>query len=457
MKHTFADISKRLALPALTVLAASIAMPAQAQKGPNYPITGKQRATAQQVAQAGVPLSALAPNAPDEYTVRRGDTLWRISGLFLRTPWRWPELWGMNMNDIRNPHLIFPGQKLYLDKSGGRARLRLMKPLDGTNRTVRVSPHTRAEALDSNPLPTLQPHLIEPFLAEPIVADLQTFETAPRIVARTEERVLMARGDRAYARGPKGSPLKLEEGQPTLYRVFRRAVPLKDPETGEILGYEGQFVGKVNLVRSETMLNPKPGKKGEEPEYDPPRVPAAGMRNPGEYTDAELRQLGYVDANGNPVGKDKGIPVPATVDVVSTKEEMKVDDRLLPEPEQEFRNYTPHAPLFPIDARVVSVYGSAVRSVGQNQIVAINKGAQDGVESGQVMALYTTGKRIKDKTASERGEFIRLPDERNGLGMVFRVFDRVSYVLIMEINLPVEVGDKLVNPTDPNGTDALVP
>ena len=82
------------------------------------------------------------------------------------------------------------------------------------------------------------------------------------------------------------------------------------------------------------------------------------MRNPGEYTDAELRQLGYVDANGNPVGKDKGIPVPATVDVVSTKEEMKVDDRLLPEPEQEFRNYTPHAPLFPIDACVVSVYSS---------------------------------------------------------------------------------------------------
>ncbi len=115
-------------------------MPAHAQKGPNYPITSQQRATAQKVAQDGVPLSELAPNAPDEYTVRRGDTLWRISGLFLRSPWRWPELWGMNIDDIRNPHLIYPGQKLFLDKTGGRARLRLMRPVGGASGgTVRVA------------------------------------------------------------------------------------------------------------------------------------------------------------------------------------------------------------------------------------------------------------------------------------------------------------------------------
>ena len=82
--------------------------------GPNFPVTPQQRGTAQQVAQAGVPLSELAPDAPESHTVQRGDTLWDISRLFLRSPWRWPELWGMNLEQIRNPHLIFPGQVLVL-------------------------------------------------------------------------------------------------------------------------------------------------------------------------------------------------------------------------------------------------------------------------------------------------------------------------------------------------------
>ena len=100
----------------------------------DYPITPGQRGTAQKVAEAGVPLSELAPNAPDSYTVKRRDTLWDISKIFLKTPWRWPELWGMNLQEIRNPHLIYPGQILYLDKTGGRARLRLAKPVGPDHR-----------------------------------------------------------------------------------------------------------------------------------------------------------------------------------------------------------------------------------------------------------------------------------------------------------------------------------
>src|SRR5438132_2479919 len=106
----------------LVIAAALLAGAAHAQR---YPITPTQRSTAQQVAQAGVPLSELAPDAPDQYTVKRGDTLWAISGIFLKSPWRWPELWGMNMQEVRNPHLIYPGQQLVLEKIDGRARLRL--------------------------------------------------------------------------------------------------------------------------------------------------------------------------------------------------------------------------------------------------------------------------------------------------------------------------------------------
>ncbi|MDB5947793.1 MAG: hypothetical protein JWQ33_2819, partial [Ramlibacter sp.] len=180
---------------ALAVLAGGLtALPALAQ---NFPITPVQRSTAQEVARLGVPLSELAPNAPAEYTVKRGDTLWGISGLFLKSPWRWPELWGMNIEEVRNPHRIYPGQHLVLETLNGMALLRL-RP-DGSavgtapTDTVRVSPRIRYESLADAGLPTLQPHLIEAFLAEAIIVDELTLERAPRIVATRESRVLITR------------------------------------------------------------------------------------------------------------------------------------------------------------------------------------------------------------------------------------------------------------------------
>ena len=162
-------------------LAAWLAQPAWAQ---NYPITQGQRATAQQVAQAGVPLSEISADAPDSYLIKSGDTLWAISGMFLRSPWRWPELWGMNMSDIRNPHLIYPGQRLVLERKDGRAMLRMAGSGSEAipTETIRVSPRTRYEALDSGPLPALKASAIEPFLAEPIVVDAEGLANAPRIV-----------------------------------------------------------------------------------------------------------------------------------------------------------------------------------------------------------------------------------------------------------------------------------
>ena len=161
------------ALLTWTALAAAAFLLSSPVLAQNFPITPGQRSTAQQVAQAGIPLSELAPNAPDEYTVKRGDTLWAISGMFLKSAWRWPELWGMNMEEVRNPHRIYPGQHLMLEKVDGLARLRVRSAQgEVPTETIRVSPRTRVEALTGDAsLPTLQTHLIEPFLAEPIIID----------------------------------------------------------------------------------------------------------------------------------------------------------------------------------------------------------------------------------------------------------------------------------------------
>ena len=391
-------------LAALALLAGALtAAPAWSQ---NYPITSTQKATANQVAQAGVPVSELAANAPDTYIVKRGDTLWAISGLFLKSAWRWPELWGMNLNDIKNPHLIYPGQILLLERKDGRATLRVAgSPTDDSGlETVRVSPRTRYESLSNTALSALQSSLIEPFLAEPLVVDEATLKTAPRIVSAQESRVLLAKGDRAYARGQNGVPLLDDQRLEKQFRVFRNATPLKDPGTGEILGYEAQYVGKASMVRGESTT---------------------------DVTDKD--------------GTTNSAIVPATIDIISAKEEMRVGDRMLPEPARELQTYTPRAPVASVTGRIISVYGSAVVNAAQNQVVAVNLGRRDGMEAGHVLAILKDGATMVDK-GDPALPLMKLPDERNGLLMVFRTFDRVSYALILDITTGVRVGDRLMNP-----------
>ena len=402
----------KLALTALlTVTALASAMTTSSAIAQNLTVTPGQKATAEQVAQTGVPLSELAANAPDEYTIKRGDTLWAISGLFLKSPWRWPELWGMNLQDIKNPHRIYPGQKLYLEKKDGRATLRTSRSASAgddvsqtVGDTVRVSPRTRFESLADSAVPTLKPHLIEPFLAEPMVVDKDELNTAPRIVATQEGRVLLTRGDRAYARGQGGKPLVDAGGKQQVFRVFREATPLVDPVTREILGYEAAYVGKALLAQSETTSD-------------------------------------TIDKDG----KSNSEIVPAAIDIVAAKEEMQVGDRLVPEPERQLLSYIPRSPSGTVDGRIVSVYGNAVVNAGQNQVVAINLGSKHGVESGHVLAILKAGTRMVDKT-DPAWPSIKLPDERNGLLMVFRTFEKVSYALILDIRDGVRIGDRLVAP-----------
>jgi hypothetical protein len=376
--------------PSIALAAAAFGV-ATAVQAVTWPITAEQRSTAQRVADAGVPLSELLPDAPDSYTVKPRDTLWAISGLYLKSPWRWPELWGMNLDEIRNPHLIYPGQVLFLDKTNGRARLRLAQPLGTPDEQGRLSPRIRASTSAQDGIASIPFNLIEPFLNEAVILDSNELAAAPRIVAAGEGSVLMSRGELAYVRGELGNERE--------YRVFREPKPLYDPTTRELLGWEARYVGTADYIRQgETRTGPD----------------------------------GHTEI------------VPATFMLTSVRMEAGVGDRLNPVPAREYTNYAPHAPQGPISGQIVSLYGDAM-TAGQNQIVALNKGARDGIERGHVLALWRSGVSGIDRTDPARPR-MRLPDERHGVLFVFRVFDRMSYALIMTVKEPVSPGDRFTQP-----------
>ncbi len=357
------------------------------------PVTQEQRRVADQVASAGVPLSELAPNAPDQHVVVPGDTLWDISKLFLKSPWRWPELWGMNREQIRNPHLLYPGQVLVLVKMDGRARLQVGQRVGGSGAgdTIKMGPQMRISPTDANAIPSIPLALIQPFLTDAVVFDTDVLATAPRIVAAQEGHVILGKGDTAYARGDFGGA--------TDFRVFRTSRVLRDPATNEILGYEAPYVGTADLIRP-----------------------------------AENRTR----ADGKPE------VVPATLEIKQAKQEVGIGDRLAPAPQRNLERYVPHAPDKPMAGQIAAIYGDALNA-GQNQIVALNRGKRDGVERGHVFALWRDGEAAMDKTGA-KPEAIKLPDERHGILFVFEVYERVSYALIISVKEPVKRGDRFTQP-----------
>lgn len=321
-------------------------------------------------AQSG-PAPALASNAPDRHVVKPGDTLWGISGLFLKEPWRWPEVWRMNREQIRNPHLIYPGQIVYLEDFNGSPRLRVGQP-------VKLSPKTYEEAV-AEPIASIPHKVIEPFLVKPVAVEASFNETAPRIIGTQEGRVYLSAGDVAYVSG-------VTQNIPS-WHVYRPAAPIKDPETKQLLGFEAEYLGDVRLVR-----------EGE----------------------------------------------PATFEVVSAQFEMGKGDRLVPARLPELVAYAPRAPDKDIQGSVARIVGG-VASAGRHNVVMLNRGANDGVEIGHVFAAYLAGQAVEIR-GEQKIDTYQLPDERSGLVFVFRVFDSISYALVMDARRPITVGDRFRKP-----------
>ena len=188
---------------------------------------------------AQAPRSALAfkPDAPDRYIVVPGDTLWGISQRYTDSPWRWSELWNLNQEQIRNPHRIYPGDVIVLDRAKGQLAL------DASQKTVKLSPSTRSQSLARQEIPSIPPAVIEPFLTRPLVIEPDGLDKAPTIVGTEENRVILGAGNSAFVRGIGGS-------KEQAWYVYRRGKALVDPDSNRTLGYEAIYLGTAEVTKA---------------------------------------------------------------------------------------------------------------------------------------------------------------------------------------------------------------
>jgi hypothetical protein len=325
------------------------------------------------LAQAPQSPLALKPDAPDRYTVVPGDTLWSIAQRFTDSPWRWPELWNLNKDEIKNPHKIYPGNVIVLDRAKGRLAM---------SDTVKLSPRVRAESTARTVIPSIPPAAIEPFLVRPLVIEADGLDRAPTIVAAEDSRVILESGNRAFVRG-------MGDSKETAWFVYRRGPALTDPETKTTIGYEAIYLGTARVTRA------------------------------GD---------------------------PAVVLLTSVTQEVGLGDKLVPAGKPEVPSYAPRAPGSPVQGRIISLYGGGTKlgEAGSGTVISINRGKAQGMEVGHVVALYRPGALVAERGSSVGS--LTLPNDRYGLAFVFRVFDRVSYALVMHITRPVNSLDIVQNP-----------
>ncbi len=325
-------------------------------------------------ARASAPVR-LNPRHPDRYVVKKGDTLWDISAMFLRDPWFWPEIWYANPQ-VRNPHLIFPGDVLTLVYMDGQPRIMLERGEVGAG-VDRLQPRVRRESLD-DAIFTIPYDRIAAFVGRPAVLDRDTIDSAPYIVASRRGNLVHGSQAEVYVRGA-------EFVENDDFNVINVGAPLRDPDDGRLLGYEGIFVGEGQIVRT------------------------------GD---------------------------PATLLLRSTVREALNGDKLLPVETDFPLRFIPRAPDHAVEGRIIHVL-DGVSLVGAYQIVTLNRGSNHGLEPGHVLAVWQAGDRVRDRVAGGR---VQLPDEYAGYLMVFRSYEDISFGLIMQASSEMRVLDWVRSP-----------
>ncbi len=342
-------------------------------------------ACAMLVVAAGVSAVTLRDNHPDVYYVKKDDTLWDISGRFLEHPWQWPEIWHVNPA-IKNPHLIFPGDAIRLSWVDGEPRLELDRASGEQSQlpdgTVKLSPRVR-EMSREDAIPAIPMNAIQSYLKQALVLERADISAAPYILGGQDRRVIFGGGDTVHARDPE----QRWENAEQRYGLYRVGEEYVDPVTDEVLGYEARQVGLASVGRIEEDM--------------------------------------------------------ATLQVLRSSEDLRVDDRLFPQPDQRVRALLyPHAPDEKVEGRIIRFF-DRISSVARNDVVVINRGAREGMEEGHVLDIFQQGEQVRDR---QQDEMVRLPRTRAGSLVLFRVFEKVSYGLIMESQRPVYMNDVVESP-----------
>lgn len=336
------------------------------------------------------------PDSPDKYVVQKGDTLWGIAGQFLAQPWRWPEIWQGNPQ-IADPNLIYPGDVVSLTYVDGSPVLSVAGGAGNRNdRNVKLSPEIRSDVRD-DAIPTIPIEAIREFLSRPLVLGEGELDAKPYIFHSFDGHLVNGTGSRVYARGMQGA-----DGGERRYTIYRKGPAYRNSTDGRVLGYEALYIG-----------------------------------------DAYLEKFGD----------------PATLTITHSEREVLDGDRLVPQSKQEVSsNFIPRSPDTSVDGAIISVI-DGLSEIGQYQVVVLDVGAKNGVQVGNVLGVYQSGKVVTDNaTAHEgselaewlslsnaRGEKVTLPDEYAGVVMVFRTFPEVSYALVMEVTGPLKLKDAVRN------------
>lgn len=358
---------------------------------------------------------AIRDDAPDSYVVVKGDTLWDISAKFFKDPWKWPQIWGLNRDAIKNPHWIYPGDVVRLDRaaskltvagvttptqpaeSGVPAVLPPSQPevtvteptppeehpgkeivITQTDKGMLLRPRVRAGIGEHDAIPSIPMNDLKPFLKQALIIEKNELDSAPVIIAGFE-RSLLGNNDIAYVKD-------LPRDKGLVWQVYRPGSALKDPLTKKILGYEASYLGNARVEKFDNI---------------------------------------------------------STLRIFGVSQEIYPGDRLIQAASEFPENFIPRAPDSEISARVMTIV-NGITMAGQQAVVIINQGRRDGVQDGHVLALYRKGETVSGRTFNSRD--IELPNLRYGLLFVFRTFENLSYALVMQATMPVELLDVAQTP-----------
>ena len=332
----------------------------------------------------------LAPDAPERYVVRKGDTLWDIAGVFLRDPWYWPEIWYVNP-EIANPHLIYPGDVLNLVYVDGKPRITLEQA-----GPVRLSPQVRSQPL-KDAIRAIPYDLLMDFVGRPSLLSKEQIKEAPYVVGMRDRHIVGSTANEIYGRG-LGEP-----AAGARFNVISVGDELRDPDDGDLLGYMGHFAGTGQVLDTTNT----------------------GRR------DEPITHLQVIEAG----------------------REILQGDRLFPAEVDIGADFVPSAPTNKdINGRVVAVV-DGVYVAGKYQVLAVNRGKRDGLVPGNVLAIFDQGVTVADRASASfwrrnasNYENVRLPKERSASVLLFTVHERMSYGLVVESTQVIRRGDYLKHP-----------